>query len=1130
MMTDDATNRVRYADLPSPIDEQFRASRLSVWNWGTFSRRHTVDIAWEGHLLLGPSGAGKSTLQDAMSALLVPPQKVRFNAAAEEGERGGRDRTLMSYVRGAWADRSEEGSRETAKQFLRGDATWSAVALEYRNKRGRVVTLVRIMWVRGAGTSANLNKHFIVVEGEFDLAELKDFDGERRTLRQKLRLPGLRHHDESFAAFQEHWCRIFGIEDASVLDLLHKTQSTKSLGDLNSFLREFMLAEPDTFEKAQALVDEFIDLEEAHRAVVTARRQIEALAPARSAHEEHAAAGTDIVGNDALLEALPAFRYSLEVGLLGAEYDALVRGRVIAIAEREQIAEELRLTDEAIQGLERRRTAEGGGSIAEIEARIVELTDQRGRRTNTRERLQLACRALGWELAEDAAGFAAQADQARALIEASDRRLATRAEEEGNLAVARHEQEKAFTELRREVANLEEHPSNIPRRAQDLRRVLCEALNIAPAKVAFVGELIQVREADRTEWAPAAEHLLRAFALDLLIDEDDDRRVARWVDETKLGQRIVYHPVSCRQQPAAREPEGPDSIVNKLEVKPGSLFGPWVRRELTERFDYRCMSSPAELTRGEKRITAQGQIRHARRRTVKDDSLNLHDKRNWVLGFDNRDKLARLRELTAEAGAALAVTEQAIDALVRERQGDLLRIREAQAVAVTDWSDIDVATLARRIGQLEGDLERVRRGSPGLAQVEGELAEARGRRKAQNQAWAERKVLIDQANEREPTLTAELQRARIETAGLAAVHAAALRERLPSEWTPTRSSVAETLQAIASELGKENRKLAARMASLAGAITAAFATFLREWPEEVAALQADLAFAPDFFAKLQRIEDDGLPQHEARFLDLLQKQSTQRLAELSQLLIQAKREIVSKLVDVNDALRLVRYNSDSYLEIESIDLNLPDVKEFRDTLGVLFEGQRNQSDDQAEAERRFEVLRDLVERLQTDETWRSTVLDVRRHVQFKAVEREHGSGVEIETHSGSSGRSGGQRQKLTATCLAAALRFKLGGVDGGVPSYGTVVLDEAFTKTDNEFTATSMKIFTELGFQMIVATPLKSVMTLEPFVGGATFVSIANRHTSSVLNISYDHAAQRLDWADSTRAALSQAAVADETA
>lgn len=129
--------------------------------------------------------------------------------------------------------------------------------------------------------------------------------------------------------------------------------------------------------------------------------------------------------------------------------------------------------------------------------------------------------------------------------------------------------------------------------------------------------------------------------------------------------------------------------------------------------------------------------------------------------------------------------------------------------------------------------------------------------------------------------------------------------------------------------------------------------------------------------------------------------------------------------------------------------------------------------------------------------------------------------------SGSSGKSGGQRQKLTATCLAAALRYKLGGADGGVPQYAAVVLDEAFTKTDNDFTATSMRIFTELGFQMIVATPIKSVMTLEEFVGGAAFVVIRDRKQSGLLAIEYDSGAQRLSWTEQTRAARDAIADAD---
>lgn len=57
----------------------------------------------------------------------------------------------------------------------------------------------------------------------------------------------------------------------------------------------------------------------------------------------------------------------------------------------------------------------------------------------------------------------------------------------------------------------------------------------------------------------------------------------------------------------------------------------------------------------------------------------------------------------------------------------------------------------------------------------------------------------------------------------------------------------------------------------------------------------------------------------------------------------------------------------------------------------------------------------------------------------------------------------------------------------------------------------SIVVQISLPCRVIVATPLKSVMTLEPFIGGACFVEINGRHDSGVLMIEYDAASQRLD-------------------
>ena len=88
-------------------------------------------------------------------------------------------------------------------------------------------------------------------------------------------------HRSEFSAYAERFRRLLGIKSQMALRVLHKTQSAKSLGDLNTFLRDFMLDKPATFEMADRLVSEFDELNAAHQAVVIARRQVETLVPAR---------------------------------------------------------------------------------------------------------------------------------------------------------------------------------------------------------------------------------------------------------------------------------------------------------------------------------------------------------------------------------------------------------------------------------------------------------------------------------------------------------------------------------------------------------------------------------------------------------------------------------------------------------------------------------------------------------------------------------------------------------------------------------------------------------------------------------------------------------------------------------
>jgi len=1105
------------SDLPTPREEQFRMRRLQVFNWGTFSSLHEVPIAERGFLFVGRSGSGKSTLLDAMSALLVPPALVDFNAAAREAERSGRDRSLVSYVRGAWADQHDEDSGEVATQYLRRGPVWSALALEYRNALGRCVTLVRLLWIRGnSSTATDVQKHFIVAERPFDLAtELEGFDLDLRRLKQ--RLPDVHHHD-SFNAYAERFRRLLGIGNDTALRLLHKTQSAKNLGDLNHFLRDFMLERPETFAVADRLVAEFAELDEAHKAVVTARDQIETLRPARAAHDRLMDVRRERSELDELLIGMDGYRERQRLRLLDARLDELTTLDQGLEGEESRRQKTLEQHQHELGELQTRHREHGGDRIEQLEREQADRSRDRDDCVRRRGNAQTACGTLGWSLADTPQGFAEQLAQARNLLDASQNATASADQRMLELGLQKNEANHAFANARAEIAALEAHPSNIPAHLQALRSRLCATVGLAETALPFAGELIQVR-ADEAAWSGAIERLLHGFALSLMVDERHYAKVAAWVDATHLGGKLVYHRIGTSDVLNVSAPP-PRSLLHKLELAPHA-HQEWLQAELLRRYDYACVDSVQTLQRSERAITTQGQIKHGRSRHEKDDRHAVGDRRQWVMGFDNRDKLALYK---AEAGALaqrIAEADRTMATIKTERAQQAGHAAAAQSLANLRWSDIDVAPLLTRLDAIAATLKELREGDVALHEL-GKRIEAKGKQVSDAQS-----KLIDVRTERAGNQTERKKRRAeydhcaevVSVTPLTPFQQKGLDARCDTSALLTLGNLEERLRGIERALRESSGALETEAGKLTYSIVTCFETFRRRWAQDAGDVQSNLESAADFFARLERLERDGLPAHEARFFEMLRTQSGQNLVALQTHIAQAHKEIRARMEDVNASLQTVPFNRGSVLQIKPEDRRLPEVIEFRQQLASVLSNQK--TDDHERAEAQFEGLRKLVARLASTDNeqkrWREQVLDVRLHVEFIGEERDAATGRQLEVYRSGAGKSGGQRQKLATTCLAAALRYQLGDEDGGVPQYAAVVLDEAFDKADNEFTAMAMRIFENFGFQMIVATPLKSVMTLEPFIGGACFVEINGRHDSGVLMIDYDDASQRLDLPRATR-------------
>ena len=1096
--------------------EQFCMSRLQVYNWGTFSDVHDVPISRQGFLFVGRSGTGKSTLLDAFSALLVPPRWVDFNAAAREAEKTGRDRNLVSYIRGAWAEQKDDASGEIATRCLRPGTTWSALALSYRNATGQSVVLVQVLWLRGsANGTGDVNRHFMIFERLFDLNELEVFGQSNLDVRKlKQGFPDAFIRRE-FRPYCERFCRLLGIESEMALRLLHKTQSAKNLGDLNTFLREFMLDKPVTFDVADRLVSEFDELNAAHQAVVTARRQVETLVPAREKHQHRQSFLDERSGLDELLDGIDSYGGRRRINLLTQQIERLniqadgLEGEI----SRKQAA--LDQHDDTLRELERRHREVGGDRVENWQAEKSVLEQQREERLRKRAQAEGACQQLDRDFPDSPHRFAELLGEARQELERWESGSTEIREKQNLLVIQKRETETAFTQTAEEVKALERQPSNMPSHMLELRQGIAAAIGVSESALPFIGELIEVKP-DEAEWQGSIERVLHGFALSLLVDERHYSVLSNHINSRHLGQRLVYYRTGHVERPQAK-PVGADSLVLKLKIKECSQ-SEWLRTELRHRFDYACVDSIPLFQRADRALTKEGQVKHSKTRHEKDDRRHVGDRRYWVLGFDNREKLALYRKQAQELADKISGLEERIKALTEKEGTQAKRAIHCQTLVNLQWQEVDVAPLLAGIDKLQRRIRDALEGNTALKdvadQIDRQKKVVKDADEALRKTTIEYEKVVGQVEENKEALK-KLQ----DDPGLVSLtprQQQGLDERFDSLKTAVQLDNLDTLmRSVERSINGEINEINRAISESERFIEKRFDEFVHEWPAEAEGLDATLAAALDFFAKLTRLETDGLPAHEQRFFELLESQSNQNLAALSTYLNDARKEIRERMERVNDSLARVPFNQSinqtTFLHIDVSDRQLPDVREFRQEIRQAL--RHAWSEDRELAESRFLALRSLVERLSSQEPenkrWRRAVLDVRQHMEFIGRETDEG-GVEVEVYRSGSGKSGGQRQKLATTCLAAALRYQLGGNEHGVPMYAPVVLDEAFNKTDNEFTALAMNIFANFGFQMIIATPLKSVMTLEPFIGGACFIDISDRHTSGVLMIEYDSDQQRL--------------------
>ena len=1094
----------------------FRLQRLELLNWGTFGERvWTLDLDGRNNLVTGDIGSGKSTLVDAVTTLLVPPRRAAYNKAAGAGVR---ERTLRSYVLGHYKSERNDAGSAARPVSLRDHNSYSVILGVFRNVDYRqFVTLAQVFWIADARNQPD--RFFAAATRDLSITgEFAHFGTDVAQLRKRLRSRDVEIWN-GFPPYGAWFRRRFGIENEQALELFHQTVSMKSVGNLTEFVRGHMLEPFDVAPRIKALMEHFDDLSRAHEAVLKAKRQIGMLAPLVADCERHAGTSAEVETLRGCRDALGPYFAALKLDLLSQRVERL--GEELARqGVRVERAEERRDRERREVEDVRRDLAENGGDRLErLAMDIRRLEEERERRAGKARRYADLVGVLGETPAADDAGFLAQkrrfADLAGELRSEDDRLQNALVEQSVAFSQGRQEHDALMAEIR----SLRARRSNIPAKQVDMRTMLCQALQVGEADMPFAGELLEVRE-DERDWEGAAERLLRNFGLSLLVPDAHYAQVARWVDKTDLKGRLVYFRVreSRRREPPSLHP---DSLVRKLSIKPDSEFHAWLDLELAHRFDVACCATGEQFRREPRAVTRAGQIKMPGERHEKDDRHRIDDRARFVLGWTNVEKIAslesgarRLEARLGEQGSGIAEAEKS-RRIVQERLDNLLRLDE-----YTDFKELDWSAPATEVARLRDEKRQLETTSDVLGKLNARLAEANEALASAETALKERLKERARTEQRQSDALALRERTQAmlrdvdrESLQSEFEQLDEMRNTVMGEAALTVESCDNRQQDVREWLQKRIDAGDSRLNRLRDRIHQAMMTFKEAFKLETAEIDANVEAAPEYADMLGRLQADALPEFEARFKRLLNENTIREIANFHSQLNREREVIRDRIGRINESLNRISYNPGRYIRLEAQRTQDAEIRDFQTDLRACTDDALSGSGDDQYSETRFLQVQRIIERFrgregmaEQDRRWTGKVTDVRSWSTFAASERWREDDTEHEHYSDSGGKSGGQKEKLAYTILAASLAYQFGLESGRVRSrsFRFVVIDEAFGRGSDESTQYALRLFSELDLQLLIVTPLQKIHIIEPFVASVGFIHNEDGRTSRLRNLSIE--------------------------
>lgn len=1095
----------------------FKLDYMEVWNWGTFNDKvFRLNPQGNNALLTGANASGKSTLIDALLTLLVPLKRQRFYNQSSGAEKKG-NRTEETYFFGVYGQK-QEGDAGVSSLKLRDKKDRSVLLATFTNMDGRVVTIFQVRYYSGDG----LKTVFGMAHKPLSISQnfaVFDANGEwRKRMEKALNAGSTKRVIEFFdgpMAYEQKMIAVFGMRSEKALTLFNQLVGVKVLNDLDSFIRDNMLEEKDAEEIYKELSDNFQNLMDAKTSIEMTKEQIRMLEPIDKLADELQVINKNINELQSQKDII-SYWFAYRTVMLCQEHLGECKSKLRQLddtvkannAKKKSLDEEKSNLEVAI------KCDAVGQQIKDIEKDIKDLEQCLEERKNREDEYNRLVLKIDLPQSFDASTFETNKATAKvqkvALQELLDNELAERKR------LLQNEMEKIEADKNscvQTINYLRNHENNISGRVAEIRDEIIEHVGATTNEIPFVGELIQLKDNER-EWESAIERILHNFALRLIVPEKYYRQVNDYVNNHNLRGRIVYYQYNGVE--TLREFENrvvqECSLLKKIELKPKANYLDWLEDRLYVEFNYACVNTLEDFNHiTEKAVTKEGLIKSKGGKHEKDDRPGVNRREHYVLGWDNREKIAAIKkeyealcnQLTAMNKELVALDHKRKETVERkETFSYLLNFEKFDAI---DWQSYSIRINEKkeekkqlestndRIKTLQQQLENVKLKLDAIEKDNADLYKKLGTLEQ------EQNVTEKRCNENAEAL-ALMHAVDVEAFensnpdfllfGLADIEAKqkSLQNEIDDK-IKTRQSEKYKKEGICKDKISEFKNPSEK-------ITAKFAS----WRSDVNSLPNSIELVSEFKAFLKKLNEEALPSFENRFNKYLHETLTNNISVFRQFFMDWTSSIRKTIEHLNCYLKDIDFNvhPETYIQLVSTKKYNADVIEFSQLLNDAMPNvhEINSKVDGQRVHFEQHVL-PLMKRLQ-DEQWRTKVMDVRGWLTYKAVEFYKADDMKCNTYESMGQLSGGEKAQLTYTILGSAIAYQFGLTKHGCDSsFRFIAIDEAFRAQDEDKARYLISLCKQLHLQLLVVTPSDNIHIVENDISYVHYVE--RKNNASVL-------------------------------